>query len=194
MTTERNIFAFQLRYQVRSGRGVAVGPAAMKSLTLAFERARGNISQSGRWIGRHVIAALEQFEQRQFKAQGLGPNRGRWAPLTDDYAKRKRAQYGNQPILVRTGALRASLTSGESADALRVATPERISFGSRIQHGHYHQLGTVRMVDRPLFDFDAHFERKLRAAVLRGVRDALRDAKVEADLLEDRIRKEGGGE
>jgi hypothetical protein len=195
MASSRDIFAFSLRYQVRSGPNTDVGPAAMQRLNLAFERAHGQLRNAGSWIGPYVIEALRDFAERQFRGQGIGTNRGKWAALKPAYEAWKRRRYGSQPLLVRTGALRSSLVSKtDTTDSLRVITPSRITYGSRIQYGHYHQLGTVRMTDRPLFDFDERFERKLRAGVLKGVRDALRDAQVYGtSALDDRIRKDDGG-
>lgn len=193
MATGENIFAMQIRYQVRTGPSSAqrleVGPAALKSLSLAFERGGGAIREAGRWVAPYVLTVLEDFSKRQFRGHGLGPNRGKWAPLTDAYARWKAKHYPGKPILERTGALKESLTNAGDVNALREERPTGISYGSRIQYGHYHQLGTIYMVDRPLFDFDARFERKLRAGVLKGVRDALRDFGAEQTMA-DRIRGE----
>lgn len=39
-------------------------------------------------------------------------NKGRYVPLSQQYAKRKQQKYGNKPILVRTGTLKSLMVGG----------------------------------------------------------------------------------
>lgn len=186
------IFGFEMRYQVRSG---PEGKPGLQALRLAFERADGHLRDSARHIGPFAFPVFEAYARRQFRGEGIGPNRGKWSPLGDGYGAWKARAYPGAPLLVRTGRLRESLTtSAPSPDAIRTVTATGFEWGTRVQYGHYHQLGTIHMVDRPLFDFDARFEKGLRAAVLKGVRRALSIARadVSADVsgLDTRIREE----
>lgn len=191
------LFVFELRYQVRSG---PEGKAGLQVLRQAFERAGDELKDSARHIGPFAFPVFEAFARRQFKRQGLGPNRGAWPALSPAYAEWKAEKYPGAPILVRTGRLRESLTMSAaeagavSGDAIRRVTAHGFEWGTRVQYAHYHQLGTVRMTDRPVFDFDERFEKGLRAATLKGVRRALSIARVDthADVsgLDGRIRDE----
>ncbi len=190
------LFAFELKYQVRSG---PEGRAGLQSMRMAFERAGRELSDAARYIGPFAFPVFESFARRQFRGQGVGPNRGKWAPLKEAYLKRRFAQGYTGPVLVRTGRLRASLTTKEpTPDAIRRTSAHGFEWGTRVQYAHYHQLGTIHMADRPLFDFDERFEKGLRAAVLKGVRRALTasalDSVADTSGLDRRIRDEGGDE
>lgn len=190
------LFAFELKYQVRSG---PEGKAGLQAMRLAFERADGHLRDSARHIGPFAFKVFESYAKRQFRGQGIGPNRGKWSELSDGYKKWKARAYPGAPILVRTGRLRSSLTEAGSVDAKRRLLPHGFEYGTRVQYAHYHQLGTIHMVDRPVFDFDERFEKGLRVAVLKGVRQALVIARVSENAdtreLDERIgRDEEGGD
>lgn len=183
------LFAFTIDYQVR---GMGAGPAGLQRMRFAFERLGQELKDAGRYVWPHVMTALEDFERRQFAGEGIGPNRGKWAPLTPGYAAQKEKRYPGQPILVRTGSLRAALTQSDAPFAIRRRAAGGMEFGAAVQYGHYHQLGTVRMVDRPLFDFDERFQRKVRAAALKGVRQAASVARLDDYMasVDDEARRE----
>ena len=153
------------------------GEAVMDKLSVAFERAGENIANFGRYLFPRLGPVFEAAEERQFAAEGQGPNRGHWAPLTDAYAAWKAQVAPGNPILELSGRMREALTSSSSPFARRVTSGDTFDFGTQdVPYASFHQLGTSRMVDRPLFDFGPDFERELQEAALEGVREAVADA------------------
>lgn len=62
-----------------------------------------------------------------------------WKPLSPAYAKRKRAKFGDKPILVATGLLLGSLTKkGAEGNVHRVSDLDA-EFGSAVPYGIFHQ-------------------------------------------------------
>jgi len=78
-----------------------------------------------------------ESQRRQFASEGAFGSGG-WAPLSPAYAAWKRRAYPGKTILRRTDELYRSLTSGPQ---VRIATPKRLTLGSAVAHGVYHQRG-----------------------------------------------------
>lgn len=89
------------------------------------------------------VATLAQF--RTIGQRGGTP----WAPLSAGYRKWKEKKYPGQPILVRTGRLRRSLTAVGNEDTIRDQQPMALTIGSSTPYGIFHQRGTRRMPARP---------------------------------------------
>lgn len=192
------VFGLDLRYYVKGG---AEDPLALQQMSAAFERAGEQFQKFGEVAFPRVIKVLEKETAAQFKAEGRGPNRGKWAPLTPAYAKRKPAGL---PILELTGRLRAAVTNSKSPFALRAYTATSMSFGTAgVPYASFHQtgterkaaapsavfsleaaretsrLGTVRMVDRPIFDFSDEFEGDIETATRQAARDVYKQSGVD---------------
>lgn len=75
---------------------------------------------------------------------------GGWAPLSPIYAAWKIAHYGPRPIMVRTGALMASLT-GNPMGVSEIG-PKEAKFGTDIRYAHFHQSGTCKMPKRKIVE------------------------------------------
>ncbi len=99
---------------------------------------------------RPVWAAIAddflQIEARQFATEG-GLGRP-WPPLSPAYAAWKAKHYPGAPILVRTGRLRASLTS-RGGDHVEAIEPQMLKIGTAVPYARFHQTGTKRMPPRP---------------------------------------------
>lgn len=93
-------------------------------------------------------SAFKAVETQQFAGQGVGPG-GKWQALSEPYATRKRARWGNKPILRASDALYASLTGGSS---LMVAEPRLLVFGAATDYGMYHQRGGGSLPRRKVID------------------------------------------
>lgn len=78
-------------------------------------------------------------EQRQFASEGAYGS-GRWAPLSAPYAAWKARHFPGRGILVRTGALRDSLT-GSGDGSIRAITQSTMAVGSAVDYGRFHQRG-----------------------------------------------------
>lgn len=108
---------------------------------------------------------------RNFKAEG----RPKWPALAaSTIADRRRKGFGSGPILVRTGALRDSLTKpGAPGQHLKI-TPKTIQFGSNVKYYIFHQYGTQNMPARPM----ALLQRQDKAQVSRIINTYVREGKV----------------
>jgi phage gpG-like protein len=76
---------------------------------------------------------------------------GAWAPLSPRYRIWKQKHYPGQPILVREGRLRTSVTwtgQGLGAGGIFQAHPTFVVAGTSIPYGQYHQEGTATMPAR----------------------------------------------
>ena len=86
-----------------------------------------------------------QVEARQFATEGAYGSGG-WPALSPKYAAWKERHYPDKPILERTGALKASLTSRPFG--IEAITPKSMTLGSGISYGAYHQSGGGRLPQR----------------------------------------------
>lgn len=175
---QSRIFGFDVEYYVKSG---AREPLALQRMSEAFERAAVEFGKFGEYAFPRLIPVLEQEVDGQFKAGGRGPNRGKWAPLSRRYLKRKQAGSGLTGLLERSGAMRDGLTKSTSPLASREYSASMLSYGTRgVTHASFHQTGTQnrngtkRMVDRPPFDFTKEFSAEARKAALAGARDLVK--------------------
>lgn len=160
-----------VEYQVGGG---ASEPTLTRLLT-ALERSGAELADVGKHVLPKLLPVLEVETAKQFDAEGAGPQAGSWAPLSVSYSAWKEAHYPGQPKLVATGALRAALTDGSSANARRDVSGDSLTFGTTgVPYASLHQTGTGRMPSRPPFDFGADFEAGMQQAAAAGVREAVR--------------------
>lgn len=169
-----SVFGINFSYYVKDG---PLGSLGLKQMSLAFERAGAELAKYGEYVFPLVIPALEKETGGQFKAQGRGPNRGPWTPLSPAYAKQKAKRYASRPILVRTGVMRDALTKSGVGQAVRYYNSKELRFGTAgVNYASFHQTGTVRgLPDRPPFDFSKDFEVALTAAAGTAARSAMKD-------------------
>lgn len=90
-----------------------------------------------------IADVLDQSAEAAFASSGSSSG-GRWAPLSSRYAMWKAKRYPGQPILVATGALRASMGN------VREVSPRRLVWGTDDRKARYHQAGTSKMPARPI--------------------------------------------
>lgn len=83
------------------------------------------------------------FQKQQPRAAGL-----RWEPLSPAYAAWKAKHFPGQPILVRTGVLKKSMTERGATGNLTLIGSVSAIFGSTISYGAYHDEGTSRLPKR----------------------------------------------
>jgi len=83
-------------------------------------------------------------EQEVFDSEGPG-----WVPLSERYGKWKEKHYPGMPILVRTGALKASLTGGFAEGSIFDAMPAELKLGTSVRYAMYHQTGSIKVADHP---------------------------------------------
>lgn len=117
-----------------------------------------------------IIDMFHAIEKEQFQTEGGAGDSGPWVALSPRYAATK----GGGGILVRSGALMASLTGGSGE--LREETKDSLRIGSGVKYGLYHQLGTRRMPQRKVIDLSernkARLMRVLQGYLVRLSREA----------------------
>lgn len=195
-----NALGFDIRYHVRGG---AEEPLAVQQMSVAFERAGAELAEFGKHVFPRLIPVFEKEVAGQFDAEGRGPNRGRWQPLSPAYAKEKAKLYPGKKILERSGKMREGLTKSSSRFAAREYTGKVLNYGTRgVPYADFHQVGTEEglarasrkrftgLPDRPPFDFTPAFARAVREESREGFRDAVQAAGLHRYA---RLRESGGG-
>lgn len=93
---------------------------------------------------RETADFLEETKERQFQVEGAHVTT-KWKALAPSTIKQRiRKGYGAGPILQNTGALRKSFST-------KKLTKEELRYGSSgVHYFPYHQLGTSKMVARPM--------------------------------------------
>lgn len=181
------ISGLSIEYQVGN---VPSGEDTLERMSVAFERAGGELSDFGTHTFPKMVPVFEAELERQFGAEGRGPNVGGWAQLSPAYEEWKGQNYPGKPILERTGALKDALTDSSASHAFRDFSTTEFNFGTAgLEYASFHQSGTGRMPDRPPFDFTADFEREVQRVALEGARDALQasgaDEFIEQSITDD---------
>lgn len=167
------IVGLNIQYQVA---GADVGEAVFEKMTVAFERAGDELKDWDKHLFPKLTPVFEAEMEKQFESEGSGQS-GSWAELTEPYGTWKEQHFPGRPILVREGGMYAALTQSSSPFARRVWSGDEYDFGTLgLAYPSFHQVGTERMTDRPLFDFSSDFQRDLQAASLEAARDAVRDS------------------
>ena len=103
---------------------------------------------------------VEEHIPRQFKRRGTPK---RWAPLSKDYAAIKRRLYGNLPLLVLSGRMKAGFRYEATKRTLRVIN--RVAAGqgrNKTPRWTWHQTGTETMPARPMLQVNQYDYTRLR--------------------------------
>lgn len=117
-----------------------------------------------------------RIEQEQFASEGARGG-AKWKPLSPKYKTWKTLNYGDLPILYRTGNMKRSLL-GIGADAIRVETDTSLALGTRANRkGFYypvaHQRGTPKMGQRKPIDLSRNDYGKIVSRVFRYFNDGV---------------------
>lgn len=116
-----------------------------------------------------------RIEVDQFASEGSRGPAGKWAPLSQGYAKWKRVNYGELPTLYLTGALKNSLT-GTGPGAIRIETESSLTLGTSVNRKGFSypralQQGTPKMPARPPIDIGPNDYGKFVSRVFRFFND-----------------------
>jgi len=109
---------------------------------------------------------LETSVGKQFSSQG--GRTGGWAPLSPSYAAWKAVNFPGAPLMVATGALRASL-SGRSSDSIREVRRDQLKWGTRVGYAGVHQRGSGNMPQRRVVDLVNDDRRDIMKSLHRRV-------------------------
>lgn len=107
---------------------------------------------------------LEEFDQN-FDEQGGRLNEA-WSELAESTKIQKALMgYGSQPILVRTGKLRAGFRKEATKYKVRVHNP--------VSYFKYHQLGTDKMPKRRMILFPERLKQEVMAVFTKFIHESL---------------------
>lgn len=118
----------------------------------AFERIWNNIRHipdDFREPFEQMAEAFWKQEAQTFALEGQVEKFERWKPLSPRYKEWKEKHYPGQPILVRSGAMRDSLTNPHADGAIYEVYPQQMTLGTEIPYAIYHQTGSVRIPNHP---------------------------------------------
>jgi len=93
---------------------------------------------------RVAFTIIAKDWRKSNKAQFTLKNGGQYPPLSQRYAETKKLKYGNEPILVRTGRLRDSVSGTLNDDSIQVISGDGLIMGTRVPYGIYHQSDKAR--------------------------------------------------
>lgn len=108
---------------------------------------------------RDTLRVFEGHLSHVFDDENASGVSGTWRPLSPRYRRWKDRFFPGNKILVRTGALRLSLTTMGHPAGIRHADATSLVYGTTLPWGYYHQVGGTtkkgRPPHRPLFDWRA---------------------------------------
>jgi hypothetical protein len=138
-------------------------------MTLTLKNVVGRISDFRRYWADYFAPQFFADIQENFMQEGALV--GGWRSLSPAYAAWKMRHYGPKPILVRTGALKASLIPKGRNNVLR-AYKSRGEFGSSLKYLTAHQRGIGVPRRQVLFFRSTRIFNRLLATWLRDEMNA----------------------
>jgi phage gpG-like protein len=136
-----------------------VDTSALRRRFSQMARRSEDFSPMFRW----ALRQLQEAHAKNFASRGsLGGST--WKPLDPEYASWKLAEYGSGGILVRSGALRDSLTNWSARGAIREIGNTRATFGTSLDYSEFHELGTLKMPARKINFAPRHFANRVAQA------------------------------
>lgn len=133
-------------------------------LDRAFNRIDEYISDL-RSVWPSVSREFYAIELEQFESQGAAGASGRWAPLSDAYARFKVRAFPGEPILQATHALKDSMTSPDALDSIFIPEPQQLTIGSKREGARAHQRGGGRLPARPIISLTEAQKRRIQKAI-----------------------------
>lgn len=124
------------------------------------------------WVEREFYQVVKE----QFASEGGAGQSGKWKGLSHPYAEIKTRTYGDNGILVASGAMYRSLTGGAGAIVDKQA--QEMTLGSTDKKAGWHQHGTGRMPARPIYDFTDAQTRKIQGPIIKKLRQLIDNAKL----------------
>lgn len=97
---------------------------------------------------KEIAGSFRKIEEKQFGSQG-GYGSGGWPALRESTLAHKAREGYPMDILVRTGAMRASLV-GKTSETIAEIHPLELTLGTTIPYALFHQKGTTGMTARPV--------------------------------------------
>lgn len=149
-----------------------------------FNRAFNRIDSIGndlRPLWPEVIREFYLIEREQFESEGAAGASGKWAALSNVYAKYKQVAFPNQPILRAEDDLFRSLTEPEAPMAILRPEQDQLVIGTSDPKAIHHQRGTRKMPARPPISFGEGQKRRLQKSIQSGLVRFIREAGFQVD-------------
>lgn len=124
----------------------------------------------------NVIREFYLIEAEQFQSEGGAGASGKWAALSNVYAKYKQVTHPDKPILRADDELFESLTNPEAAGAILRPDEQELTIGTSVPYATFHQRGTRRMPARPPISLAESQKRRLQKAIQSGLVRFVREA------------------
>jgi len=99
---------------------------------------------------RQIADDFREMIAQQFASEGRAEGTPWPARVGAGLAPPSRRAMHTSPLLVRTGALRAALTTPGAAGSVEELYGGSLTLGTRLPYALFHQLGTRRMPARPI--------------------------------------------
>lgn len=120
---------------------------------------------------RKEVGAI--FDKKQSRGDGQ-----RWAPLSERYAEWKEKYFPGKPLLVRTGALKDSMTTQGATGNISLIGKVSATFGTSISYGIYHDSNKPRKGKLPRRNFSEPSERRMKIWEGQIERDIIHNFKI----------------
>ncbi len=130
--------SFEVAGVAQVSRVLAISAERVKDLIPAFEQIADDF-----YKGERRVFVAEGAVGEAPSESGVGTWQV-WAPLNPEYAAWKRKKGFGTKILVKTGKLKASLTSSNDDGSIRVINKLSMELGTSVPYAKYHQTGTNR--------------------------------------------------
>ena len=114
---------------------------------------------------REIMDELRLAEDPWFASRGAGL----WLPLADITRAQKAEQGYSSDTLVRTGALRTSLTAKSRSKSIRRVSKDRLRFGTNVFYARFHAYGEGVPLRDPLIPLDERTRRRMVSDVQKYV-------------------------
>lgn len=123
---------------------IRLTPESKRVISALAKSGKIDLRPTLRVIGIGYRKEVKQiFEREQPRAEGL-----RWAPLSEKYKAQKDLKYPGKPILVRTGALKSSMTEEGASGNISLISKAGAVFGTSINYGVFHDQGGKKLPKR----------------------------------------------
>lgn len=149
-------------------------------LNRAFNRTEGFISDL-RNFAPGVATEFYSFENEQFESEGTAGASGKFAPLSKAYAEFKAQEFPGETILKATTHMFESLTRPDAADAIYIAQPDLLAFGTKDPKAIAHHRGLGNLPARPVISLSENQKRRLQKAIQRKLVEYTRQLGFEVD-------------
>lgn len=122
----------------RTALDLTVALPGLAPLTVGLSRLRADIADWSPFWRDEFAPFFYRWVQQDFVLEGGGSGAS-WAELSPAYAAWKRRHFPGRGILVREGALKASLAGPDAPQAIFRTTATALEIGTAVPYGIYHQ-------------------------------------------------------